>query len=530
MEGRAPNPLLECVELARQFGTLHVLHNVSFALYPGEIVGLTGQSGAGKSVLVRLLSGLDAPDSGTIMVDGCTFASASQAQQLGLAVIHQQPVLVEHLDATSTIFLGHEGGRRRWSWLRSPNQRELEQRALRILAHLGVTLPSIQERVGNLSGEQRHMLAIAQVVARQPKVVVVDDPSGQLRPEYQQALLNQLREWRSQGVAILFSSQNLDHLFASTSRILVLRHGRLVADEPTASTTREQIVQAQIASDTNREHTPLIWALDSFYRARQQAETLSEHQHVLEHDLAAQNALNRQLIAQLAEQVSSLDRANLALQDAQRRLLTEREQERKALARELHDQVIQDLVSLNYDIDDLHSESHDPAAVQTRLTDLRREIRTLISTLRTICGELRPPTIDSLGLEAAIQSWSSEWGARANIAVDVQIDSALGRLPEAVEISLFRIVQEALSNVRKHAQASHVSIHLRLMPQRTIQLTIADNGRGLAAPTDLAALAASGHYGLLGISERVALVHGRFRSANRPGGGTLIEVEVPQQS
>ena len=101
------------------------------------------------------------------------------------------------------------------------------------------------------------------------------------------------------------------------------------------------------------------------------------------------------------------------------------------------------------------------------------------------------------------------------------------RLPEAIELSIFRIVQEGLNNVRKHAAASSVEIRLAHTSPRTLMLSVADDGRGLAEDFDLGTLSASGHYGLLGISERVALLGGRCKVQNRPTGGTLIQVEIP---
>lgn len=520
--------LLHSQHVSKQFNTLPVLQDVSFSIGAGEVVGLTGQSGSGKSVLVRIAAGLEQPDSGALTVGGAPVGSPRQAVALGVAVIHQQPSLVDHLDITDTIFLGHEGRpARRLGWLHMPNQRQLDDAATRVLAQLDVPVRSLREPVGNLSGEHRQMLAIAQAMVRSPRVVVVDEPTTVLRYEYQQKLLELIEQWQAQGVAVLFSSQNLDHLFAVTDRILVLRRGRLVLDEETDATTREAVVSAQIGARDHQRLTPMIWALDNYRQAREQAEALSQQRLVLEHDLAAQDSLNRQLIAQLAEQVSNLDQANAALQDAQRRLLTEREQERKALARELHDQVIQDLVSLNYAIDELRAEIVEPGAADATLTDLRDTIRSLVDAVRTICGALRPPTIDSLGVAAAIQSFARDWSARSGVAVSLDLEDGLGRLPEVIEISIFRMIQEGLSNVRKHSQASQVHISLRSTSQRSLLLTIADNGRGLRQNTDLAALAASGHYGLLGMSERVALVKGRFRLHGQPGGGTTLEVEIP---
>ena len=111
--------------------------------------------------------------------------------------------------------------------------------------------------------------------------------------------------------------------------------------------------------------------------------------------------------------------------------------------------------------------------------------------------------------------------------VALDLDPGLGRLPETIELSIFRVVQEALSNVQKHAGASAVQIGLEHTTPRTLMLSISDDGRGLAEDFDLRNLAADGHYGLLGISERVALLGGRSSLQNQAGGGFLVQAEIP---
>jgi signal transduction histidine kinase len=128
---------------------------------------------------------------------------------------------------------------------------------------------------------------------------------------------------------------------------------------------------------------------------------------------------------------------------------------------------------------------------------------------------------------AALQSYTRDWSARTGGGVTLDLDARLGRLPEPIELSIFRIVQEGLSNVRKHARAGEVRIGLRHTSPRTLMISIADNGRGLPNGFDLAALAAHDHYGLLGISERVALLEGRLHVQNQPSGGLLVQVEIP---
>ena len=156
-----------------------------------------------------------------------------------------------------------------------------------------------------------------------------------------------------------------------------------------------------------------------------------------------------------------------------------------------------------------------------------RDGRALVDDLRHLCGALRPPTIDSLGLGAALQSYTEEWGRRTGVAVSLDVYSSIGRLPEDIELSVFRIVQEGLTNVRKHAAASAVGVELKQASPRSMMITIADDGQGLPDDFDLAAPPAEGHYGLLGMSERVALLGGRLKMQNQPGGGLLIQAEIP---
>jgi len=380
--------------------------------------------------------------------------------------------------------------------------------------------------VANLSSEQRQMIAIARAMTRPCKLIIIDDPTLLLSYPYQQKLLSLIQTWQAQGTAVIFSSNNIDHLLAVTDRIIVLRRGRRIAEYRTDEVDREDIVAAMVGTSDRQQLTPIIWALDSYYRAREQAEKLRYSQALLERDLASQDTLKRQLIDQLAEQINALDSANAALQDAQRRLLTELEQERKHLAREIHDQVIQDLVSVNYQLEEIGSVPVATPALRDELENIRNSIRLLVDDLRHICGNLRPPTIDSLGLGAALQSYTYDWSKRTGIAVTLDLDANLGRLPEAIELSIFRIVQEGLSNVRKHANATAVRIGLRHTSPRTLMISIADNGQGLTDDFDLAGLSKEGHYGLLGISERVALLGGRLKLQNQASGGLLIQAEI----
>jgi signal transduction histidine kinase len=521
-------PLLEVSNLSKSFGTLPVVKQVSFQVFPGEVVGLVGRSGAGKSVLAMLLTGLYSPDEGEIYFDGQRLQWPFQALALGIEAIYQRPHLAEHLDITANIFMGRE---LHWpsksKWLNVLDRRQMDKEASNILSQLGVRFPPLREKVANLSSEQRQMLSVAQVMTHLAKLIIVDEPTLLLNYPRQKILLSLIQNWQQQGVAVIFCSKDLDHLFAVTDRLIVLRHGRQVAACRTDEVSREEIVAALVGTNDSQQLTPTIWALDNYYRAREQAEKLRHQKKLLKQNLAVQDTRIQHLIDQLAEQVQALDQANLALQDAQRRLLTEREQERKHLARELHDQLIQDLLSINYQLEEIEAYANTRPELAQELTQIRNNIREYVSDLRRLCSDLRPPTIDSLGLGSALQSFTRDWSERTDISLSLNLDCNLGRLPEAIELSIFRIVQEGLNNVRKHAQAANVEVTLKHTSPRALMITIADDGGGLSENFDFSELSAEGHYGLLGISERVALLGGRLELQNQNGGGLLLQVEIP---
>ena len=521
-------PLLRVINLSKTFGILPVIQQVSFDVLPGEVIGLTGSIGSGKSVLAMLLAGLYQPSEGSIYFNQQRLSWPFAARSRGIGIIHQRPTLEDQFDVVSNIFLGNEIG---WpaglGGLSILNRRRMNQEATRILAQLGVEVNSLNEKVSNLSSEQRQMIAIAHVLTYPARMVIIDEPTVLLSYPYQQRLLSLIQSWQQQGVAVLFSSNNLDHLFAVTDRIIILHQGSKVADIRTDETTREAVVNLLLGMPEPQKSISALWDFDSYDRIRQQTEKLRYNQMLLGKDLAAEPTLNRQLTEQLAEQVQTLDQANLALLEAQRRLLSEHEQERKQLAREIHDQVIQDLLSINYDLEGMESEQSVPPALASDLSGVRHGIRELVDKLRGICGDLRPLTLDSLGLGAALQSYTRVWSARTGIESVLNLDENLGRLPEATELSIFRIIQEGLNNVWRHAQASIVHISLQHTSPRMLMVTLQDNGRGLAEDFNINALAAQGHYGVIGISERVALLGGRFRLQNLPEGGTLIVVEIP---
>ncbi len=400
--------------LTKRYGSNYPLSEVTLTIENGEVLALAERDETGISTLISILSGEVYPDSGSISIQGQKLEWPFIARKLGIGIIYEEPSLVDSLDIPNNIFMGRERqgmGR----WFQILNQQEMAREAARLLDSLGFYLPVLSVRANSLTTEQKQLVVIAQVIASDPRLIVIQNPSRSLSLPYQEQLMQLMRAWQAEGRAILLCSTNLDLLFATSDRIAILHNGRILKESPTDQTSREEVVAALVGTPEDQLITPVIWALDSFYQARKNVEMLHHNQQLLEKDIAKQDTINKQLLKQLSQQVNALDSVNMALQDAQRRLLTEREQERKHLARELHDQLIQDLLSLSYQLEDL-VESHNSAPeLEERVQGMRKHTREMIENLRRICGDLRPPTIDSLGLDAALKSYIANWSEQTGI-------------------------------------------------------------------------------------------------------------------
>ncbi len=545
--------LLRVENLSKSFDRLPALKDVSFSLAKGEVIGLVGRQGAGKSTLFHLLNGAMPPTSGTIHFNGSNrrFANRIEAQKLGIETIYQifslinrfdfstnifsnteagieitrrTSGLVEQFNVTQNILLGHE--LKKFPLLGVIDWNRMIDVAQELLAEFDLPADLAHERIGNLSDEQRQVILLQRTLHQPCSLLLLDDILPILSFQRQEILLDKINKLAAQGTSVIISSDDLKHLFTVTDRIVVLYEGRLVADRRTAESTPREIVELIVGSAGQEQVSPLIWALESYHTAQQQTEDLRRAQASLQKSLDAQGSLNRQLVERLSNQLVALDQLNAALQATQRRLITEREDERKVLARELHDQIIQDLLGLIYRLEDVENLA-DTLELQQDVGSIRQGIRNLVGELRQMCSDLRPPTIDHHGLSAAIDSLASDWAERSDIQLQLEIDPALGRLPEMIELSVFRIVQEGLNNIRKHASASHVRLSLQRTSNTNLLVRLEDDGKGLSNPTDLASLSMNKHFGLVGISERVALLRGTMNIESSQGSGTILQVEIP---
>jgi signal transduction histidine kinase/YHS domain-containing protein len=206
-------------------------------------------------------------------------------------------------------------------------------------------------------------------------------------------------------------------------------------------------------------------------------------------------------------------------------LSTAQEAERGRLARELHDEVVQQLVALGHGVDRVQRLLSRGSAEQAveRLQAMRGGITALVGELRAVIGDLRPPALEELGLLPAVELLLSRGGEGAP-EVSLMVQGEERRLAPQSELMLFRIIQEAWSNIRRHARAHHVDVTFRYTSDSLVA-TVADDGVGFAPPNDHDM--ADGHWGMRGMHERAELTGGSLHVTSLPGKGTTLTVHLP---
>ena len=221
------------------------------------------------------------------------------------------------------------------------------------------------------------------------------------------------------------------------------------------------------------------------------------------------------------------------LAEVQRRLIDSVEYERIHLAQELHDGPIQELYGVSYQLKGIHeslAEIEQAMTGRIELSDTEKTVQSVIDSIRSICENLRPPALVPFGLEKAIRSHAERLSAsHPDLEIYIELDADEQLLPEQVRLALYRIYQNATSNVIRHAQAHRLEICFKLN-ENNVVLEIRDDGCGFKLPEKWVELARRGHLGLVGILERTRAIGGQLKVITAPGEGTLIQVAVPRGS
>ena len=242
--------LLELNGVSKRFGPVRALSSVDLTILPGKVTALCGDNGAGKSVTIKTISGLWAPDAGQILWEGqpVHLHGPKDAEALGITTIYQDLALCENLDIVQNMFLGHEPLR-----FRMLDEAKMEIAARNTLKELSVTtVRSIRQPVASLSGGQRQSVAVAKAVMSRAKLVIMDEPTAALGVAQTRMVLDLIKTLAGRGVAVIVVSHNMNDVFEVADRIAVLHLGRMVTQGPASDYDRSSIVDYMTSGTSSR--------------------------------------------------------------------------------------------------------------------------------------------------------------------------------------------------------------------------------------------------------------------------------------
>jgi D-xylose transport system ATP-binding protein len=234
-------PILQITGLNKSFGPVHVLQDVDFSVYPGEVTALVGDNGAGKSTLVKCVAGIYGMDSGEIRWEGkpVTISDPRHAAALGIEFVYQDLALADNLDITQNMFLGRE--LRRFGFL---HDAEMERKAREVLSSLSVrTVSSVRQLVASLSGGQRQTVAIAKAVLWNSRVVFLDEPTAALGVAQTRQVLDLVRRLADNGLGVVLISHNMNDVMEVADRVAALYLGKIAAEVMAKDSSTTQIVE-----------------------------------------------------------------------------------------------------------------------------------------------------------------------------------------------------------------------------------------------------------------------------------------------
>jgi simple sugar transport system ATP-binding protein len=234
-------PVVEMRNIKKSFAAVQALRGVDLVLHKNEVLGLVGDNAAGKSTLMKILSGAYVPDEGEIFIEGekVHYSDPLSARHLGIEMVYQDLALVDHLNVAANVFLGREAMSSRLGLIGVMNQRHMEEETQHLLDRLKIDISSVRLGVEKLSGGQRQTVAIARATAFDAKVIIMDEPTAALSVAAIDKVLDLVRELKAQGRSIIVISHRLEDIYRVSDRMIVLRHGRKVCDYPVTGDIHE---------------------------------------------------------------------------------------------------------------------------------------------------------------------------------------------------------------------------------------------------------------------------------------------------
>ena len=242
----APAPVLSVRDVHKRFGAVHALKGVSFDAWPGEVLALLGDYGAGKSTLVRCISGVHAIDEGEIRLDGkrATLTSPSLARRAGIETVYQDLALFDNLTPAQNFYCGRELSFPAWlpRGLRFVSARTMDRETASVIDRLKVKLPKFDAPVALMSGGQRQAIAVARATVFARKIVILDEPTAALGLRESRKVLDLIHQLRDEGNAVILITHNMEHVVELADRAVVLRQGRKVGELRPDRSNQQELV------------------------------------------------------------------------------------------------------------------------------------------------------------------------------------------------------------------------------------------------------------------------------------------------
>ncbi len=248
-------PVLELRSIRKTYPGVTALDDVTLTVKPGEVLGLIGENGAGKSTLMKIVGGVVAPTSGTILIGGVerTDLTVKDSQEAGIAFVHQELNLFDNLDVAANVLIGREP---RWGGpLKLVNKPALRAQVTALLTRLGMEFGA-DDLVENLSIAQRQMVEIAKALSLNARVIIMDEPTSSLTLPETERLLKVVADLRADGVSIIYISHRLAEVKACADRVAVLRDGKLVGELERDSVTHDRMIRLMIGRDLKALYVP----------------------------------------------------------------------------------------------------------------------------------------------------------------------------------------------------------------------------------------------------------------------------------
>jgi D-xylose transport system ATP-binding protein len=233
-------PLVEMRNISKRFGGVKAVADVSIDLMPGEVVGVVGHNGAGKTVLMKALSGAIPCDEGEILISGqkVEIKKPRDARQHGIETIYQTLALSDNLDAPANLFLGREI----MTSFGTLDDGAMENEARKVIQRLNPNFTNIKDPVRNMSGGQRQSVAIARAIYFNAKILIMDEPTAALGPHETAMVAELIKQLKSEGIGIFLISHDLHDVFDLADRVSVIKNGRLVGTQHTSQVTKDEVL------------------------------------------------------------------------------------------------------------------------------------------------------------------------------------------------------------------------------------------------------------------------------------------------